>query len=175
MSQNLKRFGFGTVRFILAPVALGGLSGYVRGAEVDAMFAEMFARVCESVAIYLGSSWVHPAVAWGLVRCLQFGLFSVALLVLGWLIAGPALRMFLVISEVARRQGRKTSAVDEVIGLGLLVAGVVALTRYDVRSLMGWLFFCLAYVYIAWAFDRRRAGGLLDWLARFHGGQPIPS
>jgi len=158
------------VRFLVVPCLVGLASGYVRGETTDQMVAGLMSRGAESLAIWLGAAYVHPTIAWALVRCLQFGLWALALLIVAALFARiHGLAAYLVISEIARRQGRRASAVDLFAGLSLVLAAAVALARYDEISLLAWIWFCAAYVYVRLAYDPPKVDRFLDWIVRLRG------
>lgn len=157
------------VRVFGIPCVAGLASGAVRGQDFDQLMADLIARGSQSAALWL-DTWMAPPIPWFLVRCLQFGLVGLGLAMLGLLVTRiPNFVPCIVVSEVARRQGRSTSAFDLMIAVTLPIALTVALTRYDQVSLIAWIWFCLAYFFCRMSFHPSRLGGFLDWVVKIRG------
>lgn len=174
---TLGRFTFGFQRTISwvtelagAPILVAAASGAVRGATFDQWVSGAVADATVELQGWLAVHLVHPSAARFLASCLPFALVGLGILFMAVLLIG--IRNYIpciVVSEIARRQGRTISLVDLVIVSSLPVSLAVAVARYGQVSVIAIGWFCLAFLFCRLSFHPKRLRGFLDWIVRLRG------
>ena len=170
MARHIFRGILNVVNLVGVPAVAAAASGAVRGESFDLEIAERIQLEIASFQIWLAENFVQASVASTVTQCVPFLLLGLAILVMAVLLM--RIRNFIpciVISEIARRQGRTTSVIDLLIATSLPISLAVAVSRYGQISVIAFIWFCLAYLFCRISFHPKRLRGFLDWMVRLRG------
>jgi hypothetical protein len=158
-------------RVLLVPGLVALVSGPVRGAVAfDRHVTEIITGYTASLADWLANGWVHPRIAEGIERLLNYA--PLALLLLAVAVFVTRLHNFLpqvCISWISVLEGRKASHFDLCVALSLPLSLGVTLARYDSVSWLAWGAFTCAYIFCRWAYDGSRLDKFWNWRVRLGG------
>jgi len=152
------------------PILVTAASGAVRGETVDLWVSQRNTPAMDALRTWLAESVVHDSTAWFLSRGLPFALVILGILILSVLLIG--IRNYIpciVISEIARRQGRTISLIDLMIANSLPISLAAAIACHGQISVIAIIWFWLAFGFCRVSFHPKRVRGFLDWIVRLRG------
>lgn len=133
-------------------------SGALRGAAWDDRIVSWISQAVDVLRGFLTDDWMHPRLAQAVaLLAATTGVSALLLFATSLMRRAPFFIGFLVMSEVTRRQGRRASYIDLVIGLSAPLSLGVAAAAHGLVSLFATLHFVLAYAYVQLAYDPLRA------------------